>query len=102
MACPLHSSQLLASEGHEADGQAITVPTGMEDVDTLCTVIFVGSKEELSAACTGQEKAKSERRKSRESLFMAASLAGEHEGKNWQTARGQMEGEPQGRAATGK
>lgn len=63
--CPLHSNQLSASAGHEADGQAITVPIGIEDVATLCTMTLVGSKLVLSAARTGLEKTSDTKRRKR-------------------------------------
>ena len=72
MDCPLHSSQLSLSEGHELEGQVITVPTGIEG-PTLLTEIVVGLKLVPSAATPGKASPK-HKRKSKSSLFMTFSL----------------------------
>ena len=72
MDCPLHSSQLSLSEGHELEGQVITVPTGIE-APTLLTEIVVGLKLVPSAATPGKASPK-HKRKSKSSLFMMFSL----------------------------
>ena len=72
MDCPLHSSQLSLSEGHELEGQVITVPTGIE-APTLLTEIVVGLKLVPSAATPGKASPK-HKRKSKSSLFMTFSL----------------------------
>ena len=72
MDCPLHSSQLSLSEGHELEGQVITVPTGIE-APTLLTEIVVGLKLVPSAATPGKTSPK-HKRKSKSSLFMMFSL----------------------------
>ena len=58
MDCPLHSSQLSLSEGHELEGQVITVPTGIE-APTLLTEIVVGLKLVPSAATQKKEQEQS-------------------------------------------